>query len=126
MAIWAHLQSRNRTGANPYASTYTYNSRGLRATAFRSESGVTSHDAAYTYDNAGRLTQVSDSQANSGLGGTYAWNQDHTLSSITTSVNQRNLSYNEEGQLTSFNVNSILKEEYNYWLDTGEFNLNIR
>lgn len=40
MAIWTHLQSSGRTGADRYASTYTYNSRGLRATAFLSEVGA--------------------------------------------------------------------------------------
>jgi YD repeat-containing protein len=52
------LTSEDRTGSNPYLSDYTYNADGQRATAFRSEDGVTSHDGTYTYDNADELTLV--------------------------------------------------------------------
>jgi hypothetical protein len=99
MAIWTHLQSRNRTGANPYASTYTYNSRGLRATAFRSEGGVTSHDGTYTYDNASRLSTVTQPGVTTE---NYTWWADGTLKSLPgqTSSYTRKLDYDEEGRLT--------------------------
>jgi len=93
------LLTENRTGANPYASTYTYNSRGLRATAFRSEGGVTSHDGTYTYDNAGRLSTV----AQPGVATeNYTWWADSTLKTLPgqTSSYTRKLDYDEESRLT--------------------------
>lgn len=94
------LLAENRTGANPYASSYTYNSVGLRATAVRSENGVTSHNGTYTYDDARRLTNVTDTVATSGLGGSYAWNADGTLASMPANGYRRVMTYDEEGRLT--------------------------
>ena len=94
------LLSENRTGTNPYASTYSYTNRGQRATAFRSENGVASHNGTYTYDDAGRLTTVADTVTASGLGGNYTWNADSTLASYPGPGYTRKLSYDEEGRLT--------------------------
>lgn len=94
------LLTENRTGTTPYVSTYTYTNRGQRATAFRSENGVTSHNGTYTYDDAGRLTNVADTVTSSGLGGNYTWNNDSTLASYPGPGYTRKLSYDEEGRLT--------------------------
>ncbi|MDH4389243.1 MAG: hypothetical protein QE269_11025 [Fimbriimonas sp.] len=90
------LLSENRTGTNPYASTYSYTNRGQRATAFRSENGVASHNGTYTYDDAGRLTNVADTVTASGLGGSYTWNNDSTLASYPGPGYTRLLGYDEE------------------------------
>ena len=71
--------SENRVGARAYTSSYSYDSRGNRATAVRTEAGVASHNGTYTYDNAGRLTQCVDSTT--GLTEIYTWNNDGTLAS---------------------------------------------
>ncbi len=97
---FGRLLSENRSGVSPYVSTYTYESRGLRATAFRSENGVASHNGTYTYDNAGRLTSVADTVTASGLAGSYSWNADGTLASMPGPGYTRTLSYDEEGRLT--------------------------
>ena len=94
------LLTENRTGTNPYVSTYSYTNRGQRATAFRSENGVASHNGTYTYDDAGRLTNVTDTVTTSGLGGSYTWNNDSTLASYPGPGYTRKLSYDEEGRLT--------------------------
>lgn len=73
------LTSEDRTGVNAYLSDYTYDSRGLRATAFRSEGGVTSHDGTYTYDAASRLTQVVEEADGPTSYENYTWNNDSTL-----------------------------------------------
>ncbi len=113
------LLTENRAGANPYASTYTYNSRGLRATAFRSENGVTSHNGTYTYDDAGRLTGVADTVPNSALGGAYTWNPDGTLVSSPGRSGRREFGYNEEGQMTLIRENGVGRFEYGYGFDGG-------
>ena len=100
IASAGRLLSENRTGTNPYVSTYTYTNRGQRATAFRSEKGVASHNGTYSYDDAGRLTNVADTVTASGLGGKYTWNADSTLASYPGPGYTRKLSYDEEGRLT--------------------------
>ena len=115
------LLSENRTGTNPYVSTYTYTNRGQRATAFRSENGVASHNGMYTYDDAGRLTNVADTVTTSGLGGSYTWNNDSTLASYPGPGYTRKLSYDEEGRLTKIdrdNGTTITPAfEYGYGFD---------
>lgn len=113
------LLTENRTGANPYASTYTYNSRGLRATGFRSENGVVSHDGTYTYDDAGRLTNVADAAPGSTLNGAYTWNDDGTLASYPGPGYTRNLSYDEEGRLTQISKGTVAAFQYAYGFDGG-------
>jgi hypothetical protein len=61
---------------------------------------LTSHNGTYPYDNAGRLTNVSDTVATSGLGGTYSWNADGTLATMPGPGYRRVLSYDEGGRLT--------------------------
>lgn len=117
------LLSETRTGVSPYNSTYTYNSRGLRASALRSENGVLSHNGTYTYDNAGQLTSVIDTVGTSGLGGTYTWNADGTLASLPGSGFTRTLSYDEEGRLISVSkvqgATTTLQFQYGYGFDGG-------
>jgi hypothetical protein len=108
--------TENRTGASPYASTYTYNSRGLRATSFRSEGGTTSHNGTYTYNDASRLTLVTQP----GLSNeNYTWYADGTLASLPGSGVTRNLDYDEEGRMTVLKHNSTTKFEFGYGFDGG-------
>lgn len=113
----------SRTGAKPYSTAYTYNARGLRATASRSEGGVSSHSATYSYDAAGQLTTVNDAITTSGLGGAYTWNADGTLASLPGPSFQRLLSYDEEGQLTAVSKlqNGVTTQlfQYGYGFDGG-------
>jgi YD repeat-containing protein len=95
------LLTENRTVDRPYASTYTYNSRGLRATAFRSESGVTSHDGTYSYNVAGWLTDMVETAQGSKVGHVYTWHPDGTLASYPGPGYTRVLDYDEEGRLIS-------------------------
>ncbi len=115
------LLSENRTGTNPYVSTYSYTNRGQRATAFRSEKGVASHNGTYSYDDAGRLTNVADTVTTSDLGGSYTWNADGTLASLPGPGYTRKLSYDEEGRLTKISQQSgstlTAKFEYGYGFD---------
>jgi len=110
------LLTENRTGGSPYASTYTYNSRGLRATGFRSESSTTSHDGTYTYDSAGRLTTVTQPSLATE---NYTWNADGTLASLPGSGYTRNLSYDEEGRLIELKQGTTSKFTFGYGYDGG-------
>ena len=111
------LLTENRTGANPYASTYTYNSRGLRATAFRSEGGVTSHDGTYTYDDASRLSTVTQPGVATE---NYTWWADGTLKSLPgNSGTTRNLEYDEESRMSALKIGTATKFEFGYGYDGG-------
>lgn len=117
------LTSEDRTGANPYLSDYTYNSVGLRATAFRSEDGVTSHDGTYTYDDAGRMTQVVESASGSAVNEYYTWYDDNSLKTYPGPGYERSLNYDEEARLISitkdYGSSQTLAYEYAYGLDGG-------
>jgi hypothetical protein len=117
------LTSEDRTGANPYLSDYTYNSRGLRATAFRSEGGVTSHDGTYTYDAASRLTQVVEEASGSAINEYYTWYDDDALKTYPGPGYARLLDYDEEARLTSikkdYGSSQTLAFEYAYGFDGG-------
>ena len=113
------LLTENRTGANPYASTYTYNSRGLRATGYRSENGAVSHNATYTYDDAARLTSVAAAAPNSAVNGAYTWHDDGTLASYPGPGYTRNLQYDEEGRLTQISKGTVAAFQYAYGFDGG-------
>lgn len=117
------LTSDDRTGANPYLSDYTYNSRGLRATAFRSEDGTTSHDGTYTYDDAARLTQVVEEASGSAVNEYYTWYDDGLLKTYPGPGYDRLLDYDEEGQMTKitqdYGSSQTLAFEYGYGFDGG-------
>ena len=121
IASAGRLLSENRTGTNPYVSTYTYTNRGQRATAFRSEKGVASHNGTYSYDDAGRLTNVADTVTSSGLGGAYTWNANSTLASYPGPGYTRKLDYDEEGRLTKISRETTTTTtpvfEYGYGFD---------
>jgi YD repeat-containing protein len=85
--------------AGSYESLYTYNTRGLRDTGFRSEEGVTSHDATYSYDDAGRLEQVVESASGSAVNLDFTWHDDGTLASYPGDGYTRVLEYDEEQRL---------------------------
>ena len=90
----------------------------------RSENSVVSHNGTYSYDDAGRLTNVADTVSSSGLGGNYAWNNDGTLASYPGPGYTRKLSYDEEGRLTKISrdngttVTPVF--EYGYGFDGGQ------
>jgi YD repeat-containing protein len=113
------LTSEDRTGASPYLSDYTYNSRGLRATAFRSEDGVTSHDGTYTYDDASRLNSVSYG----GSSEAFSWYADNTVKTYPGTGYDRLLDYDEESHLISIKrdngTTQSLVFEYRYGFDGG-------
>jgi YD repeat-containing protein len=117
------LTSEDRTGANPYLSDYTYNSRGLRATAFRSENGTTSHSGVYTHDVASRLTQVVESATGTPVNEYYTWYHDDSLKTYPGPGYERLLDYDEESRLTSIKQDTgttqTLKFEYAYGFDGG-------
>ena len=91
------LVAENRTGQRAYSSQYTYDSRGNRVTAFRSEGGVVSHNATYTYDDAGRLTQVVDAANNTTE--VFTWYPDGTVASYPGPGYTRLCEYDEEQRL---------------------------
>jgi YD repeat-containing protein len=114
------MLSEARIGARPYSGEYQYNSRGLRTWARRIENGVTSHDGTYSYDDAGRLTQVVDAATQATE--LYAWNADDTLASYPGPGYARLLDYDEEGRLTRIRRdygggNVQLAYEYAYGYD---------
>ncbi|MDH4389677.1 MAG: DUF6531 domain-containing protein [Fimbriimonas sp.] len=115
------LLSENRTGSNPYVSTYTYTNRGQRATAFRSENGVTSHNGSYAYDDDGRLTNVADTVTASGVNGSYSWNDDSTLSSAPKGSSRLGVQYDDEAQISRLKTigGSAMTDtfEYQYGFD---------
>ena len=61
-------EQRQVTGGNTYSLSYTYNLAGLLAT----ETYPTSRVLTYSYDNAGRLSQISDGTTTFASGMTYA------------------------------------------------------
>jgi YD repeat-containing protein len=83
--------------AGSYESAYTYNTRGLRDTGFRSEEGVTSHNHAYEYNDAGWLTKTIN-QANESEDD-FTWHEDGTLASYPGPGYTRVLEYDEEQRL---------------------------
>ena len=116
IASAGRLLSENRTGTNPYVSTYSYTNRGQRATAFRSEKGVASHNGTYSYDAAGRLTNVADTVSGSLLNGNYSWDSGSQLVGLPGSGYSVNASYDEESRLTSLGrtVQNTTTTNYTY------------
>jgi YD repeat-containing protein len=117
------LTSEDRTGSNPYLSDYAYNADGQRATGFRSEDGVTSHDGTYTYDNADELTLVVEEASGSAVNENYTWYDDGTLKTYPGPGYTRLLDYDEEGRLASIKrdngTTQTLAYEYAYGFDGG-------
>jgi YD repeat-containing protein len=116
------LLSESRMNERPYSGVYTYEARGLRATAMRDENGVVSHNGTYSYDDSGRLTQCVDSAT--GLTELYTWNPDSTLASYPGPGYTRRLEYDEERRLTRINKdfgggNIQTAYEYAYGADGG-------
>jgi YD repeat-containing protein len=91
------LLSETRAGVRSYTGIYSYDSRGLRTFARRTEGGVLSHEGTYTYDDAGRLTQVVDAATQQTE--LYSWYADGTLAAYPGPGYTRLLDYDEEGRL---------------------------
>ena len=118
----SRVLTEKRTGSNVYESTFTYDNRGLRKTALLSEGGVVSQNSTYSYDDAGRPTQVVDTATNSTVNGTYNWNADGTLQSYPGPGYRRKCEYNPDGRLTKIykdygNGTVTLAYEYAYGFD---------
>ena len=119
-----NLLSETRTGTKPYSGVYSYDMSNRRKTAFVITNGVTTHHGAYTYDTAGRLSQVVDSATS--LTETYTWNNDGTLASSpgpTGSGYSLLFDYDEEQHLIRIKHNTggtiTTAYEYGYAADGG-------
>jgi YD repeat-containing protein len=115
------ILSEDRTGAAPYSSDYSYNSRGLRAYAFHSEDGVESQDATYSYDDASRLTHIVESASGSPVTLPFTWWNDDTLKTYPSVGVTKVMDYDEDGNLLSIKDDNgstqTTRFEYGYGFD---------
>ena len=121
-----NLLTESRSGTYPYNGTYSYvDKTNLRTSAQTDKGGIPTHNGAYSYDGAGRLTQVIDS-VNSLTEG-YTWYADGTLSAYPLpGSNGATIvlpDYDEEGNLVQLkhqtSSGTVTAYEYGYAYDGG-------
>ncbi len=114
------LLREERTIDRPYLSVYSYDAKGNRLTAFRSEGGIPSFNASYVYDDAGRLSQMTD--VVSGQVTQFTWNRNQTIASYSQHNYNCILTHDDEARLTKIQHdygggNIVLAYEYGYGAD---------